>query len=74
MKVEEAGCPKSAPGLSATNLGTTPNQTHRPRLTHQRAGSQSAPPSVRADAQDVQRYGQAELRPPHGGVEDAGDV
>jgi len=23
MKVEEAGCPKSAPGLSATNLGTT---------------------------------------------------
>ena len=38
------------------------------------AGSQSVAAAVRADAQDVQEHGQAQLRPPHGGHEAAGNV
>ena len=51
-----------------------PPQAHRPRLRHQRAGSEPTPPPVRPDAQDVQGHGQAQLRPPHGRHENAGDV
>ncbi len=51
-----------------------PPQAHRPRLRHQRAGSQPTAAPVRADAQDVQEHGQAQLRPPPGRHEDAGNV
>ena len=51
-----------------------PPQAHRPRLRHHRTGNQPTAAPVRPDAQDVQEHGQAQLRPPHGGDEDAGDV
>ena len=46
-----------------------PPQTHRPRLRHQRAGSQQPAPAVCADEKDVQADGQAEFRATHGGDE-----
>ena len=51
-----------------------PPQTHRARVRDVGAGNQSAAAPVRADAQDVQDHGQAQLRTPHGRNEDAGDV
>ena len=51
-----------------------PAQAHRPRLRHQRAGSEPPAAPVRADAQDVQEHGQAQLRQTTRRNENARDV
>ena len=51
-----------------------PAQAHRSRFGNKRPGNKPPAAPVRADAQDVQEHGQAQLRSPAGGNEDAGDV
>ena len=51
-----------------------PPQAHRPRLRHQRAGSQPSSAPVCADAEDVQGHGQGQLWRQAGGDEVPGNV
>ena len=49
-------------------------KAHRPRLRHQRAGSEQSASPIRADEKDVQADRQGKLHAPHGGDEVAGNV